>query len=90
MWRVVRPEAVIGSFFLTVFAFWAVGLHEQSPVFIESDTVVLGLTLAWWSLGWVMKRCGAPLFGKAWLWGSGAFVVTYVGLVLMLVFSEGG
>lgn len=86
----VRPEGVIGTFFLSAFAFWAVGVHDQSPVFVESDTVVLGLTLAWWSLEWVMRRAGAPFFGNAWLIGSGAFVAMAVGVPVLIVFTSGG
>ena len=51
--------------------------------------VLLGLIVAWWSLGWLMKRLGAPLFGKAWLWGSGTFVVMTVGIGLFVAFAFG-
>jgi hypothetical protein len=85
---VVRPEAYIGSFFLSAFALWAV-LDDMSPVRVDSTWTLLSLTIAWWSLGWVMKRLGAPMLGKAWLWGSGVFVGAFVGLALLLVFSGG-
>jgi hypothetical protein len=85
---VVRPEAVIGVFLLSGLAFWLVGVDEDSPLFVDSGRGLLGLVLLWWSLGWVMKRAGAPLFGKAWLIGSGAFVAAALGSVVLIVVTS--
>jgi hypothetical protein len=35
-----------------------------------------------------MKRAGAPLFGKAWLIGSGAFVAAALGSVVLIVVTS--
>ena len=85
----IRPEAVIGSFFLTGFAFWVVAWHEGSPLYTESDGVVLTLTAVWWSLGFLIIRAGAPALGRAWLYGSGTFVALIAGLIILIVFSSG-
>jgi ABC-type branched-subunit amino acid transport system permease subunit len=88
--QVIRPEAVIGVFLLSGLAFYVVAWDEKSPLYVESTWALLALTALWWSLGWALRRAGAPTLGKAWLYGAGAFVAAYLGLVVMVVFSSGG
>ena len=91
----VRPtwDQVLGRAALVFLATWVLfylaGWNAGSPIYTDSDGVLLVLAVAWVGVGVVLLAARRRSWGLGWLLGSTSFFVAYVVLIVLLVFAYG-